>query len=176
MAKVDNKAVFKKFDDFLKGVENQEEAKDPLSMAVKDFVDILHKELERNDLIANGKLYQSIIPLPVEVQPGVVKVSIQLEDYWRDVDEGTKPKGFTKENRKKLQPRILAWIGDKPSLQQLAGSKEKERSLSYAIATNILKKGTIKRFGYKGSGFVSRNMDEFKKNIIKAFEEAYKYK
>jgi len=92
-----------------------------------------------------------------------------MEDYWKDVDEGTNPIGYTKENRKKLQPKIYDWIQNKPQLQaQVEASKR--RSLSYAIATNILRRGTIKRFNYSGSRFLSREIETFENNLIKAFE------
>ncbi len=107
--------------------------------------------------------------MPRVTSNGVLKLRIELEDYWRDVDEGTKPKGATKENIAKLLPDIVRWIGKKPSVQ-LSKIKKRE-TLAYLITRAILKKGTIKRFGYKGSKFLSSELPGFKENIIKVLEQ-----
>lgn len=173
MGQLKNKELFDKLIDRIDKLGDADIAKTPIDVAVRAFIKKLKDQLTRDKTEASGQLSASIVPLPTEIQPGVVKIKIALEDYWKDIDEGTKPLGFSKENRKKLQPDILWWIANKPALQQIANTKAKQRSLSYAIATNILKKGTIKRFGYKGTGFVTNNMDKFKEDIIKAFEETY---
>lgn len=172
MAKLDEQAS-KKLDEFFKDVEDKanvifNQPKAVLDEVVQNFIFKIKSNLKENDLEASGRLSASIQALPYIVSTGSVKVKIELEDYWKDVDEGTKPIGFTKENRRKLQPLIRKWISEKPSLQQMAGTKKAQRSLSYAIATNILKKGTIKRFGYKGSKFLTSELPMFKENITKA--------
>lgn len=173
---INNKAVFDKFinqlDDLASG--NYTQATDSeIDNVVINFINKLKTQLEADGTEASGRLSASIAPLPVLVSPGVVKVRVELESYWRDVNDGTKPKGYNKQNMAQLLPSIRRWVQDKPSLQQMAGRRNLN-TLSYVIARKILKKGTIKRFGYKGSGFVTKNMDEFKNNIIKAFENAYK--
>lgn len=162
----------KELDDFFNNLQDNIENVEPdnLQIVIQDFIKKVQNNLKENDLEASGKLSASIQPLPIQKEPGVLKVSIEIEDYWRQVEEGTKPLGFTKENRKKLQPKILRWIKEKPSLQSKVEAS-KRLSLSYAIATNILKKGTIKRFNYKGFPFLTKELDTFKKQILKAYED-----
>jgi len=92
-------------------------------------------------------------------------------DYWEDLENGTKPKGYTKENRKQLQPRILAWINTKDSLLAIANDEKEKKSLSYAIATNILKNGTIKRFNYRGKKFLTDELPQLEKDFIEEFSK-----
>ena len=162
----------KGLDDFFNNFQNNIENIEPdnLQLVINEFIKKLQKNLRDKDLEASGKLIASIQPLPIEQEPGLLKIKIELEDYWRQVEEGTKPLGYTKENRKKLQPKILRWIKEKPSLQSKVEAS-KRLSLSYAIATNILKKGTIKRFNYKGYPFLTKELDTFKKQILKAYED-----
>ena len=168
------KKLGKELDDFLDNLDTKIKTGtiDPNSLqgVVDTFIKKIQNNLREKNLEASGRLIQSIQPLPVVTGEGVIKVSVELEDYWRQVEEGTKPLGFTKENRKKLQPKILRWIKEKPSLQSKVAAN-KRVSLSYAIATNILKKGTIKRFNYKGYPFLTKELDVFKKNLIKAYED-----
>jgi len=161
----------KALDDFFNNLQDNIENVEPdnLQIVIQDFIKKVQKNLKDKDLEASGKLSASIQPLPIEQEPGLLKIKIELEDYWRQVEEGTKPLGYTKENRKKLQPKILRWIKEKPSLQSKVEAS-KRLSLSYAIATNILKKGTIKRFNYKGYPFLTKELDTFKKKILKAYE------
>jgi hypothetical protein len=42
--------------------------------------------------------------------------------------------------------------------------------LSYAIATNILKNGTIKRFGYKGKKFLTIEIPQLEKDIANDYQ------
>ena len=167
------KAVNKELDDFLESVDEGFADEDMLLKAVNDFVKQVKKNLEDNDLIASGRLYQSIRSLPFIQKNNITAIRIEAEDYYKDVEEGTTAKGFTKENRKELQPKILEWIGNKPSLQSIAEDKEKQRSLSYAIATNILKNGTIKRFGYKGKRFITDEIPYLEEKLKKGIENKW---
>lgn len=168
------KKLGKDLDDFLDNLDAKikDGAIDPNSLegVVDSFIKKIQDNLRQNNLEASGKLIQSIQPLPIVTGDGIIKVGIELEDYWRKIEEGTKPLGYNKKNLKDLQPRIGRWISQKPSLQSKVEAK-KRKSLSYAIATNILKKGTIKRFNYKGYPFLTKELDVFKKNIIKAYED-----
>lgn len=138
---------------------------------INKFLDRVKKNLEEFGFVASGNMYQSLKALPSTKKGKFIsEVNIEAEDYWQDLENGTKAKGFSKEERKKLQPKILEWIKSKPSLQELAGSVEKQRSLSYAIATNILKNGTIKRFGYKGKPFLTQEIPQLREDIIKQWQ------
>jgi len=156
------------FDNIQNNIENVEP--DNLQLVIDEFIKKVKDNLEKKKLVASEKLKSSIQPLPIQIEPGLIRISIELEDYWKKVEEGTKPLGYTKENLKKLRPDIETWIKNKPSLQAKVKAEDR-KSLSYAIATNILKKGTIKRFGYKGFPFLTKELKTFKKNILKAYED-----
>jgi len=145
-------------------------SEDKLDIVLKDFIKKLKNNLKRDGNNASGKLSASIKPQPTIASEGILTFIIELEDYWKKVDEGTKPIGYSKENFRELQPKIFEWIQNKPSLQAQVEAKQR-KSLSYAIAKNILRKGTIKKFNYNGSRFFSREIETFEKNLIKALEE-----
>lgn len=156
----------KELDKLLEKVEGKVELTDSLNK----FLDRVRANLEKYGFNASLRMAQSLKALPTRKEQNKIVASIELEDYWEDLEKGTKAKGFSKENRRKLQPKILEWIGNKPSLQSIAGDKKGQRALSYAIATNILKKGTIKRFGYKGKPFLTSEIPQLEKDIINEFE------
>lgn len=170
MAKI-NRDQFNQLDNFLADVESKLSGEqDIYSEKVNDFLKRVKNNLEKYKFNASENLSQSLRALPIKRNQNIVTVSIEIEDYWEDLENGTQPQGYSKENRKKLQPKILEWISYKPELQSIAGDKKGQRSLSYAIATNILKKGTIKRFGYKGKPFLTEEIPQLEKDITKEFE------
>lgn len=172
IGKLNEKAV-KELDNFINEVSDKltGKNKDPVVKAIDTWIKKVKQNLIDNDLRASERLLQSIATDEIRYTGSAIQIDISIEDYWKEVEEGTKPKGFTKENLKKLQPKIRLWISEKPTLQAIAGDKANQRSLSYAIATNILKKGTIKRFGYKGKKFITSEIPYLQELIIKAFEQ-----
>lgn len=166
--------VNSELNEFLNSAEDIFIEDDIIIKAVQDFLFKIKENLVDNKLYASGKLHQSISALPIKNQGNTKVVSIEAEDYYIDVEKGQSPKGFTKKERNKLQPKILEWIGNKPQLQSIAGDKQGQRALSYAIATNILKKGTIKRFGYKGKPFITNEIPYLIDRLNKLFEEKWR--
>lgn len=162
-----DKKQLQALDDLIDSIDDFQVEQDP----VNKFLDRVKKNLEEFGFVASGNMFQSLKALPsTKKGKNISEVNIEAEDYWEDLEKGTKPKGYSKDERKKLQPKILEWIKAKPSLQELAGTAEKQRSLSYAIATNILKKGTIKRFGYKGKPFLTQEIPQLREDIIKQWD------
>ena len=154
-------------DELIEKLDNNDISDD----AVNNFLKRVKENLAKFGFVASGNMYQSLKTLPTtRVGRRITAVNIEAEDYWEDLEKGTKPKGYTKENRKKLQPKILEWINTKESLLRIAGNEKSKKSLSYAIATNILKNGTIKRFGYKGKPFLTMEVPKLKEDIIKDYE------
>jgi hypothetical protein len=154
-------------DELIEKFDNNDISED----AINKFLDRVKANLEKFGFDASGNMFQSLKALPsTRTGKRITSVNIQAEDYWEDLEKGTKPKGYTKANRKKLQPRILEWINTKESLLSIAGDEKSKKSLSYAIATNILKNGTIKRFGYKGKPFLTMEIPKLKGDIIKDYE------
>lgn len=148
-------------------------ATDPIAKAIDRFIKNLKKNLEDDKANGTYKLSQSIDPLSTEIKGNLIQVKIEAEDYADDVDKGIKSVGFTREKRSVLQPQILKWIQTKESLQAIANTQKAKRSLSYAIATNILKKGTMKRHNYKGNQFYSKEVEAFKLDLALAIQEGY---
>lgn len=158
--------ISKELDDFISKVEEG----GTVDQSVLKFIKRVKDNIVKFQFDASGNLMQSITPRPTSVNGNIVKITIEIEDYWKDLEEGTKPKGYSKEKRKALQPRILDWINNKPALQKIAKTQEEKRSLSYAVAANILKKGTIKRFGYKGKKFLTIEIPQLEKDIAKDYQ------
>ena len=156
----------KVLDDFINKVEKA----GTVDQSVLKFIQRVKDNILEFQFDASGNLMQSITPRPSVRNGNIVKIIIEIEDYWKDLEEGTKPKGFTKEKRKALQPKILDWITSKPALQKIAKTQDERRSLSYAIATNILKNGTIKRFGYKGKKFLTIEIPQLEKDIANDYQ------
>jgi hypothetical protein len=156
----------KVLDDFIIKVEKA----GTVDQSVLKFIQRVKDNILEFQFDASGNLMQSITPRPSVRNGNIVKIIIEIEDYWEDLEKGTKPKGFTKEKRKALQPKILDWITSKPELQKIAKTQDERRSLSYAIATNILKNGTIKRFGYKGKKFLTIEIPQLEKDIANDYQ------
>lgn len=156
----------KVLDDFINKVEEA----GTVDQSVLKFIQRVKDNILEFGFDASGNLMQSITPRPSVRNGNIVKIIIEIEDYWEDLEKGTKPKGYTKEKRKALQPRILDWITSKPALQKIAKTQDERRSLSYAIATNILKNGTIKRFGYKGKKFLTIEIPQLEKDIANDYQ------
>lgn len=158
--------VTKFLDEFLLTGSEKDFAHD----ALNKFLDRVRKNIDENDFNASGNLRQSLSVLPTRREGDRIICTITIEDYWKDLEEGTKPKGFNKANFKALQPKILEWIKNKESLSTIANTEWRKRAFSYLITRSILKKGTIKRFGYKGKPFLTSEIPKLEKDIIKEFE------
>lgn len=156
----------KVLDDFINKIEDG----GTVDQSVLKFIKRVQDNIVKFGFDASGNLMQSITPRPSVRNGNIVKIIIEIEDYWEDLEKGTAPKGYTKEKRKALQPKILDWINYKPALQKIANTQEERRSLSYAIATNILKNGTIKRFGYKGKKFLTIEIPQLEKDIANDYQ------
>lgn len=166
--------VTKELDELLNSVSQDFTQDDNLAIAVNKFLDRVRKNIKEYDLYASGRLYQSLKPVePFKKKGNITVVEIEAEDYYKDLEEGTKPKGFTKENFKALQPQILEWIKYKETLSSIANTEWRRRAFSYLITRSILRKGTIKRFGYKGKRFLSGEIPQLEKDIIKAVENKW---
>ena len=124
---------------------------------------------------ASGKLADSI-DFKVFSVGDVHTFELFIDDSYKWVDQGTKPSTkYTKPGRKMVNS-ILMWLSYKQVSGIVKSKKTRitstnisaQKSMAYAIATNILKHGTTKRFGYKGSGFYS---DVFKEGGVGNIQE-----
>ena len=127
-----------------------------------EAVERLRANLSKDRTRASNKLhdtmYYKIIGTSIEVF---------MTSYAMTVDEGRKagarvPKGFAKDIERWMSFKGISPEGGKTRIQS-----------ARAIADSIYKKGTIKRFGYKGSNFIDRAvnnvMNEFDDDLLTAW-------
>ena len=119
------------------------------------IIDKLKMSIREKGVKATGNLTQSIQAGFPSVTPSGITIAIEMADYYQWVEDG---------RRKGKRPPIMAieqWISAKgiqvrQSKKQSGQSVlEMRKSLAIAIARKIHSKGTIKRFGYKGAGFIA---------------------
>lgn len=102
-----------------------------------NFCTELRNRLSNNNTDASGKLSKSIKGI-VKQSGKWVTISIQMEDYWKYVENGTKPH---------FPPidAIKKWISVKPVLPRPLknGKLPTTNQLAYLIGRKIAKKGTL---------------------------------
>lgn len=102
-----------------------------------DFCTELRNRLSNNNTDASGKLSKSIKGI-VKQSGKWVTISIQMEEYWRYIENGTKPH---------FPPidAIKKWISVKPVLPRPLknGKLPTTNQLAYLIGRKIAKKGTL---------------------------------
>lgn len=139
------------------------------------IVDAIKKNIKSDETLASGKLLASV-QAPVKIFGTKFVIEINMEDYWKNVDEGQKP------GTKPDVQKILKWMrhkGIQPKPSKTSFSKPrsskakkvfKDRRLALAerISNAIYRKGTIKRFGYKGTDFLSDSINTTLINNMKA--------
>jgi hypothetical protein len=148
---------------------------DILVRAVGSVMAEMQDSLVRKESNATGSLSQSIVAQPSESSKEKISVKIFYNKYGDELDKGRKAEGFDKSKRNKLQPAIYKWVispGKQNAFGSYATDKQKARSLSYAIATKILKKGT------KGNKWltdvIGENNDKLNKFISSEISKALK--
>jgi hypothetical protein len=101
-----------------------------------NFVVELKNKLKANDSYASGDLVNSIKGV-VKQNGKYIVISIQLEDYWKYIENGTKPHFPPVDAIKK-------WISVKPVLPRplKSGKLPTDNQLAYLIGRKISKVGT----------------------------------
>lgn len=145
--------------------------------SIAQTFDDLIKQLRKNlSIVKNGQkstddqnesnLGTSIDPLPIKIMGSKIFIELKFNDYGFDLDKGTRPHAPPVK-------AMVSWIASRPSLQRIAiGIDNKKKiknlaqtklSLAFAIQQNIKKKGTVKRYGYRGTGWFSNAVGDGKK-------------
>lgn len=166
-----------------------------LKIVGQDIVDEVTDAIEANDLVASKGLLQGFdFGIKILGDKYIIRWdwsgNPKTEKYVKYVIEGRNP------GKRPPILAIMTWIRDKglsatqtqkskkilkslkskrikKGFKQL--SKEKAvKSFAFAIATNIAKKGTIKRFGYKGKNFLKPVQNGLAKRISQRLTEAFK--
>lgn len=126
-----------------------------------EAIERLRSNLSKDRTRASNKLHDTMYYKIVGTS-----IEIFMSSYAMTVDEGRKagarvPKGFAKD--------IERWMGFKG----ISPQKKTIRESARAIAQSIYKRGAIKRFGYSGSNFIDRAvnnvMNEFDDDLLTAW-------
>lgn len=137
------------------------------------LTDALREDILKKNVKASGNLIQSFDASNVYKVADGVTAEIRAADYWYYVDQG---RGATKKGHTPgtlfLWERIDDWLGRKgiatpPDFKKEGDSVEQAReNFARVIAKKIHRKGTIKRFGYKGANFVADVLNQQSINAI----------
>jgi len=130
---------------------------DAMERVAQVIIDKLKESARQKDLKATNNLIQSIRADFPSVTPQGIEVEISMADYWERVENG-QPPGIWPH-----MPSLIEWVGAKSSVKQIALKRKGRnqsvddaiKSFAAVIAKKIHNKGTIKRFGYKGSNFIA---------------------
>ena len=130
---------------------------DAMVIVAQTLVDKLKQSAREKDLKATNNLIQSIQADFPSVTPDGIEIEISMADYWERVEDGQKPGTWPH------MPSLIEWVGAKASVKRIALQRKGKnqsvdaaiKSFASVIAKKIHSKGTIKRFGYKGSGFIA---------------------
>lgn len=138
----------------------------------KELTDALREDILKKKVKASGNLIQSFDASNVYKVADGVTAEIRAADYWYYVDQG---RGATKKGHQGglfLWQRIDEWLLQKgiatpPDFKKEGDSVDDAReNFARVIAKKIHRKGTIKRFGYKGANFVSDVLNQQSINVI----------
>ena len=121
----------------------------------------LIKDLKEKDNIASGRLQSSI-----KTSAGKSSINIFAADYIGVIDQGR-----TAGKKRPPISSIAEWIKDK-RIQIKDLSVKNKRDLAFVIARAIGEKGTIQDFGYKGTGILTRVIEELRPAMTSEFQEA----
>lgn len=138
----------------------------------KELTDALREDILKKKVKASGNLIQSFDASNVYKVADGVTAEIRAADYWYYVDQG---RGATKKGNQGglfLWQRIDEWLLQKgiatpPDFKKEGDSVDDAReNFARVIAKKIHRKGTIKRFGYKGANFVADVLNQQSINVI----------
>ena len=139
---------------------------DAMVLVAQTIIDKLKQSAREKDLKATSNLIQSIQAGLPNVSPNGIEIEISMANYWQWVENG-RGKG-----KRPPIASIEQWITAK-GIQVRQSKKEskqsvlaRRKSMAIAIASKIASKGTIKRFGYKGSNFISEVITQQNVDVI----------
>ena len=130
---------------------------DAMVFVAQVIIDKLKESARQKDLKATNNLIQSISADYPSITPQGIEIEISMADYWERVEDGQKPGTWP------YMPSLIQWVGAKASVKRIALERKGKNqtvqkaieSFASVVAKKIHSKGTIKRFGYKGSGFIA---------------------
>jgi len=111
------------------------------------------------------------------------ELQVKAEKYAGALSEGISTGGSgDKAEFEKMQLNIIQWAkakGIRPQVRDKKGRFQKVtdrtwKSLGYVLSRSIRRKGISKRFGYKGSGFITQVKSSMEKKLTSMILEGYK--
>ena len=135
-------------------------------------IDSIRRVLKKEGLFASGGLYQEIEPWKIKKISDGIQVYLEMLEYWEEVDKG-------RQKGKKLTDQELRSLEDWIKIKGIPSKwRMKPASAVFLISRAIYKKGTIKRYGYRGSNFIEQAMtdsimNELQGKFAKSFESFY---
>ena len=145
------------------------------------IIERLKRQIKINKLIATGELEDSFI---AKVDDTTLNI-YSSEAYAGAMDGGINNKGRMNKafinnmtrwvKSKGIQPRKFVTKKGKSVFtgQYKSSSENNLRQMSFLFARSISKKGVIKRYGYKGSGFMKQAYESVSKKIGDDLLNAY---
>tara|TARA_R110002020_G_scaffold171030_1_gene360998 strand:- start:378 stop:935 length:558 start_codon:yes stop_codon:yes gene_type:complete len=155
------KSILEQFGSIIKPIE--EEGDKTVSSVLVEWVNerikVAKDVLESNDKNASRTLSQSIAPLPIVEEDGVIQIQVEANDYWDFVNsgvDGTEVKRGSEYSFTNKQPPVQSirqWMFDKSittskyfdksgalQVKQLV-TEQDFQGLAFAIAKGVKKKG-----------------------------------
>ena len=128
-----------------------------------ETIERLRTTITSDRLRASGKLHDSMYYKIVDTN-----IELFLANYAGAVDVGITP-------NRKIPKSFVDNIQEWASIKGLNPKRGSMRTMAYAIAKSISERGIIKRFGYKGSNFIDRAVNnvlgEFDDTLLDAFSK-----
>ena len=116
-----------------------------IKIIADQIVDIYRAQLDEKNINASGKLRDTVETV-VEIRGNKIVISLNLQDYWKFVEEGRPPGGYPP------PPNIANWIKIKPVIPDARSGKiPSDRQLVYLISRKIATKGYEGRFPLKAT-------------------------
>jgi hypothetical protein len=127
-----------------------------------------HANLNKNDSNASGQLQRSMNLDKIVIDDNKMRITIELEDYWYYLENGTSPNYGAKNPTRKMPPiqPIIDWIESKPVPPKVQGLTIEQRA--FAIAKGIQKNGTKPHPFFEKTK--KQTWNEFKDDIAEAVE------
>ena len=147
---------------------NYELTKKAMLRLGKLLVSKYKERLEGDDTVATGKLKDSFKYKMTGFDTNILGLEILAAKYAKIIDEGRKPG----KRNPGIRP-IMEWMKAK-GIKPNRGTKVKDyKEAASSIAKFIGEKGTIKRFGYKGSNYLSIVAEQYGGPGVITILEAY---
>ena len=153
-----------------------------LKSLAEDYQMAIMRQISAEKLNASGSLRKSI---EYKVTDNGFTIESDKEYAYLLGDDGFKANKPRSRDNNRIK-RIEEWIrkkgirpteilsGNRRKFKKINNKRKEMRSLAFMISRSINQNGTIKRYGYKGSGILQKVNDRMKSKGFDMITEAYK--